>query len=253
MFGIERAAHRAGYFTTTVSLQSLDRPSIQAAVTRLSGQGVDGIVVIAAEALAVSALSHLSEVVPIVAVEAGPDYGPSLVAIDQRAGAKAATRHLLELGHRTVHHIAGPTDWHEAHQRMEAWRDTLVEADAQVTDALPGDWSPRSGYQLGGMLTDATDATAIFVANDQMALGVLRALHEAGRRVPEDVSVVGFDDIPEAAYFTPPLTTVRQDFLKMGEQGLARLLAAIEGDTSVRRELIEPELIIRASTAAPSV
>jgi DNA-binding LacI/PurR family transcriptional regulator len=251
MFGIERAAHRAGYFTTIVSLQSLDRPSIDAAVTRLAGQGVDGILVIAAEVTGVNALAHLPESVPIVAVEAGPDMGVSLVAIDQREGAKAATRHLLELGHPTVFHVAGPTDWKEAHQRLEAWRDTLIEADAPVSDPMPGDWSPRAGYELGRELARARDVTAIFVANDQMALGVLRALNEAGRRVPQDVSVVGFDDIPEAAYFTPPLTTVRQDFLKMGERGLAALLAAIEGDASQRLELIAPELVVRESTAAP--
>jgi DNA-binding LacI/PurR family transcriptional regulator len=177
--------------------------------------------------------------------------GVSLVAIDQREGAKAATRHLLELGHPTVFHIAGPTDWREADQRLEAWRDTLIEAGVPVSDPMPGDWSPGAGYQLGREVARESDVTAIFVANDQMALGVLRALNEAGRRVPQDVSVVGFDDIPEAAFFTPPLTTVRQDFLKMGERGLAALLSAIEGDSSERRELISPELIVRESTAPP--
>jgi DNA-binding LacI/PurR family transcriptional regulator len=251
MFGIDRAAHRAGYFTTTVSLQSLDRPSIDAAVARLTGQGVDGIVVIAAEIPAVHALAHVRDGVPIVAVEAGPDFGMSLVAIDQRAGATAATRHLLELGHPTVFHVAGPPDFQESRQRLDAWRDTLLNAGAPLSDPLSGDWSPRAGYELGRAIAQEPEITAIFVANDQMALGVLRALNEAGRRVPEDVSVVGFDDIPEAAFFTPPLTTVRQDFLKMGERGLATLLAAIEGDPSEKRELIAPQVIVRESTAAP--
>lgn len=252
MFGIERAAHHAGYFTTTVSLQSLDRPSIDAAISRLTGQGVDGVVVIAAETPAVHALSHLSVTVPVVAVEAGPDVGVSLVAIDQRAGAVAATRHLLELGHSTVFHVGGPHHWHEAHQRLEAWRDTLLDAGAAPSDPLMGDWSPRAGYELGRAVAEEEDITAVFVANDQMALGLLRAMHEAGRRVPADVSVVGFDDIPEAAFFTPPLTTVRQDFLKMGERGLAALLGAIEGDTRQRLELIAPELVVRESTAKPA-
>jgi DNA-binding LacI/PurR family transcriptional regulator len=254
MFGIERAAHRAGYFTTTVSLQSLDRPSIDAAVTRLSGQGVDGILVIAAEIPAVNALPDLPSRVPVVAVEAGPRKGVSVVAIDQRAGAAAATRHLLDLGHSTVFHIAGPPDWQEASLRMTGWRRTLTERKADVPDPLTGDWSPCSGYELAGELVRSRAVTAIFVANDQMALGALRALHEGGRRVPEDVSIVGFDDIPESAFFTPPLTTVRQDFLDMGERGFELLLRAIESrDSAERRELIKPELVVRESTAAPQL
>ncbi|MFL5822747.1 MAG: LacI family DNA-binding transcriptional regulator [Solirubrobacteraceae bacterium] len=252
MFGIERAAHRAGYFTTTVSLQSLDRPSIDAAVTRLSGQGVEGILVIAAEVQAVKALPDLPRDVPIVAVEAGPDKGISVVAIDQRAGAVAATRHLLDLGHRTVSHIAGPPDWQETRLRLAGWRKALAAAGAEVTEPLTGDWSPRSGYELARDLLSSDTVTAIFVANDQMALGALRALHEAGRRVPRDISIVGFDDIPESAFFTPPLTTVRQDFLEMGERGFELLRRAVETSRTVqRRELIKPELVVRASTAAP--
>ncbi len=252
MFGIERAAHRAGYFTSTISLQSLDRPSIDAAVTRLASQGVDGILVIAAELTAVNALPDLPGELPVVAVEAGPERGVPVVAIDQYAGAAAATHHLLELGHRTVFHIAGPGDWQEAELRFTGWRETLLEAGAEMHPALTGDWSPGSGYQLGRSLIEAQDVTAIFVANDQMALGVLRALHEAGRRVPDDVSIVGFDDIPEAAFFTPPLTTVRQDFLEMGERSLQLLLKALEhGQREERRELITPELVLRESTGSP--
>jgi DNA-binding LacI/PurR family transcriptional regulator len=251
-FGIERAAHRAGYFTNTVSLQSLDLPSIDTAVTRLAGQGVEGILVIAAELTTVDALAELPRDVPLVAVEAGPDDGTSVVAIDQRGGAEAATRHLLELGHRTVFHIAGPSDWQEANLRLAGWRRALARAEAEPPPALIGDWSPRSGYELGRRLLETAEVTAIFVANDQMALGVLRAMHEAGRRVPYDVSVVGFDDIPESAYFTPPLTTVRQDFLEMGERSFQLLLASIEaGGPLERRELIATELVVRESTAPP--
>ena len=251
MFGIERAAHRAGYFTSTVSLQSLDRPSIDTAVTRLAGQGVDGILVIAAEVRAVNALPHLGSEIPIVAVEAGPDSGISVVAIDQREGAAAATRHLLDLGHRTVFHIAGPRSWQEADLRLEGWRDTLAARGAEAPPPLAGDWSPAAGYELGRRVAEMRQVTAVFIANDQMALGVLRALNEAGRRVPEEVSIVGFDDIPESAYFTPPLTTVKQDFLEMGERSLQLLLRAIdEGERAEQRELIKPELVLRASTAA---
>jgi DNA-binding LacI/PurR family transcriptional regulator len=253
MFGIERAAHRAGYFTSTISLQSLDRPSIDTAVTRLVGQGVDGILVIAAEVTAVNALPHLPDDVPMVAVEAGPEQGISVVAIDQYGGAATVTRHLLELGHGTVFHLAGPPDFQESQLRLGGWRDALLAAGAEVQPALTGDWSPSTGYELGRQLAASPEVTAIFVANDQMALGVLRAMHEAGRRVPHEVSIVGFDDIPESAFFTPPLTTVRQDFLEMGERSFQLLLRAIEhGDLDEAHERIAPELILRASTAPPA-
>ena len=186
---------------------------------------------------------------PVVAVEAGPDEAVPVVAVDQFAGAAAATRHLLELGHPTVWHVAGPSDWLEARQRVEGWRTTLEAAGADVPPLSTGDWSARSGYEIGRQLLTVPDISAVFMANDQMALGLLRSLHEAGRDVPRDISVVGFDDIPEAPYFTPPLTTVRQDFAAVGRRSVVRLLAEMESGTrSSTRETVAPELIVRAST-----
>jgi DNA-binding LacI/PurR family transcriptional regulator len=175
-----------------------------------------------------------------------------LVAVDQFAGAVSATQLLLDLGHRTVWHVAGPRDFLEAQQRVDGWRATLEAAGADVPEVLVGDWSPRSGYRIGQQLADDADVTAIFVANDQMALGVLRALHEHGRDIPREVSVVGFDDIPESQYFMPPLTTVRQDFSEMGRSSL-RLLLELIHDTGEppQRLTIAPELVVRRSTAPP--
>jgi DNA-binding LacI/PurR family transcriptional regulator len=250
LFGIERAAHEADYFVSIVSLRSLASSSVVSAVERLRDQGVDGILVIAPQESATSALLHLPEDVPVVAAEAGPDDSVPLVAVDQVQGAVLATTHLLELGHRTVWHISGPVDWLEAQDRMRGWRTTLEAAGAPTPPVLHGDWSARSGHELGRELAANPDVTAVFVANDQMALGLLRALHEAGRRIPGDISVVGFDDIPEAAYFTPPLTTVRQNFNEMGRRSLLLLLEQIEsGVREPRRETVPPELIVRASTA----
>jgi hypothetical protein len=135
---------------------------------------------------------------------------------------------LLSCGHQTVFHVAGPPEWQESQGRASGWLSALDEAGAEVTSALPGDWTARSGYRAGRVLARVPEATAIFVANDQMALGVLLALHERNRRVPEEVSVIGFDDIPESAYFTPPLTTVRQDFDQVGRASLRLLLDQIE-------------------------
>ena len=251
LVGVERAALAEGYFVSVVSLESLERSAVVRAVQRLRALGVDGILVIAPHLAAASALWDLPADLPVVALEAGPEDAVPLVTIDQYQGARLATEHLLGLGHSTVHHIAGPDDWYEAQQRVEGWRDALDAAGAQSAAPLRGDWSPRSGYELGRELLAQPEVTAVFAANDQMALGLLRALHEAGREVPGDVSLVGFDDIPEAAYFTPPLTTVRQDFNEMGRRSLHLLLEEIEaGERSLRRLSVAPTFVERASTAA---
>jgi len=249
LFGIERAAHEADYFVSIVSLRSLASSSVVSAVERLRDQGVDGILVIAPQESATSALLHLPEDVPVVAAEAGPDASVPLVAVDQFEGAQMGTSHLLELGHRTVWHISGPVDWLEAQDRMRGWRSTLEAAGAPAPPVLHGDWSARAGHELGRDLAANPDVTAVFVANDQMALGLLRALHEARRSVPGDVAVAGFDDVPEAAFFTPPLTTVRQDFLEVGRLSFHLLLEEIESGTrSSSRVTVAPELVVRAST-----
>jgi DNA-binding LacI/PurR family transcriptional regulator len=249
MVGIERAAHEAGYFTIVVSLKALNRASVSEAVERLQLHGVDGILVIAPLEESADATLHAPVGdIPLVAVEAGPAAGVPVVAIDQFAGAVSATRHLLELGHNTAWHIAGPQNFLEAQRRTEGWRATLEEAGAPVHEPEFGDWSARSGYRLGRALCVDRSVTAIFVANDQMALGVLRALHEHGRAIPREVSVVGFDDIPEAAYFTPPLTTVKQDFNDMGSRSLELLLRMMDGEPVEGGTSVAPELQVRAST-----
>ena len=253
LLGIEQAAHDAGYGVSIASLKSLSRSPVVAAAQRLRDQGVDGIVVIAPQKSAVDALRHIASDVPVVAVEGGPDDNVPVVAVDQFGGAAAATRHLLELGHRTVWHIAGPADWLEAVQRIDGWRSTLEAAGAEVPPLLRGDWSPRSGYELAPQLARTSGLTAVFVGNDQMALGLLRFLHEIGRQTPQDISIVGFDDIPEAAYFTPPLTTVRQDFSELGRRCLYLLLGQIESGTRAwSRVVVETELVLRKSTTVPA-
>ena len=186
-----------------------------------------------------------------MAVEAGPDDGVPVVAVDQFAGAAAATRHLLELGHRTVWHIAGPGDWHESRQRIAGWRHALEEARAEPRTPLVGDWSARSGYELGQRLM--AEPRRDGGLRRQRPDGARPAARAARGRPPtsrRDVSIVGFDDIPEAAFFTPPLTTVRQDFMEMGRRSLHLLLSEIgNGTRSTTRETVPPELIVRASTA----
>ena len=223
------------------------------AFTRLRRLDVDGILVVAPQRGVIDMLAELSGDIPLVAVASGAQEVVSTVAIDHYAGAAAATRHLLELGHRTVFHIAGPADGQDPGQRLTGWRDTLVAAGAEIPLPVVGDWSPDGGYELGRRLAARNDVTAIFVANDQMALGVLSALHEAGRRVPSDVSVVGFDGSPQGEFFNPPLTTVRQNYAELGRRSLELLLTEIEvGRHANVHETIPAELIIRASTAIAS-
>jgi DNA-binding LacI/PurR family transcriptional regulator len=250
VYGIEQAARQAGYFVSIASLPALDRASVQAAVDRLVAQSVDGIMIVAPLVSAAAAVATLPRHLPVVSVQGGPDGHVAQVVVDHESGARQATRHLIGLGHRTVWHIAGPSGWIESRQRLAGWRDALREAGLRPRSPLVGDWSARSGYELGTRLVRARGLTAVFVANDQMALGLLRALHEAGRRVPDDVSVVGFDDIPEAAYLNPPLTTVPQDFAEVGRHSFALLRDQLAGNPSAGARVIVPaQLVVRASTA----
>ncbi|GIJ45000.1 LacI family transcriptional regulator [Virgisporangium aliadipatigenens] len=251
LYGIEDAARTAGYFVSVATIRTLERDSVLQAVDRLSQQSVEGIVAIAPNPAVSHALAEVPAGLPCVGVGAADTHVPT-VRIDNAAGAALATRHLLDLGHRTVHHVAGPSDWPEAAERVEGWRGTLYAAGAIVPPVLPQEWTARSGYERGRILAVDPTVTAIFCANDQIALGVLRALHEAGRRVPDDVSVVGFDDMPDSGYFLPPLTTVRQDFAELGRRGIDVLLAQIaNGNRDAGQVVLAPELVVRASTAAP--
>jgi DNA-binding LacI/PurR family transcriptional regulator len=256
LFGIEQAAREAGYFVSIASLKAITERSVSEALDHLAEQAVDGLIVIAPQRQAVAALGGIPASRPVVAVEGGEAPDLPVVCVDQAAGAAAVTRHLLELGHRTVVHVAGPLDWLEAEARLEAWRSTLVDAGAPVPEVLAGDWSPHSGYEAGqrlaARLADDDGLTAVFVANDQMALGLLRAFQEAGIDVPGRVSVAGFDDIPEAAYFCPPLTTVRQDFAEVGRRSISLLLEQLDAGRArhAPRVVAPATLVVRSSTAA---
>ncbi|RVX43506.1 LacI family transcriptional regulator [Nonomuraea polychroma] len=251
IYGIEQAARTAGYFVSIVSLKTIDPDSMRDALDYLTEQGVDGVVVVAPQLSATAALEGLPVGMPAVAVE-GTTYRDdvSAVCIDQIEGAKLATRHLLEQGHETVWHVSGPPEWLETEGRLQGWRAALEEAGRPVPEPLAGDWSPRAGYEAGKSLAAMDGVTAVFAANDQMALGVLRALSELGVRVPDQISVVGFDDIPESEFFSPPLTTVRQDFDVVGRHCIEVLLRQIDvGPTALERLVVRPSFVVRSSTA----
>jgi DNA-binding LacI/PurR family transcriptional regulator len=221
-------------------------------VDRFLGQGIEGIIVIATQDTAVAALAHVPPEVPLVAVGCGTRASVTSVAIDNMAGAAAATRYLFSLGHQAVYHVAGPSSCLDAKERVDGWRQATREAGAPEPAVLVGDWSAASGYELGGRLAAEPGLTAIFCGNDTMALGVIRALAERGLRVPDDVSIVGFDDVPEAGFYLPPLTTVRQDFGEVGRQALSTLVDRMSGAIPAGpRVRVAPLLIVRASAADP--
>lgn len=249
--GLSRAAQDAAMTVTVDHLAELDPPSVHAAVDRLLGQGVAGLLLVLPLDSVVEVASKLVPPgTPMVTVDSQIDDLASSVTIDQYAGAVSATQHLLDLGHDTVWHIAGPLGWNDSRAREEGWHDTLVAAGREVPPVSRGDWSPASGYQLGRMLARIPDCTAVFTANDHMALGLARALNEAGRVIPRDVSIVGFDDVPESAYYFPPLTTIHQDFGAAGQAGMALLLEQLRaGDVAPRSVLVPATLVERQSTA----
>jgi DNA-binding LacI/PurR family transcriptional regulator len=247
------AAVRRGFTVNVESVRTLDRQPIADAIGRHLDQQVAGLVIIAPVESANDALDDLPEDIPLVSIDGDPDRPTELVTVDQEAGAYAATRHLLEAGHATVWHVSGPGDWFDSRGRVAGWRRALTEAEAEIPPLMPAaDWLASSGYRNGQILARMTDVTAVFAANDHLALGILRALHERGRRVPGDISVVGFDDVPEAAYYIPPLTTIRPDFDAVAAASIDLLLAQINsGHRLGDRRVLTPTLVSRDSVAPP--
>ena len=246
--GIELAARGAGYFVSTASSLALHPRSAARAMSWLIDQRVDGIIVAAPLAQVNETLEELTRQVPTVAIDGTRTAASEIVSVDQYKAGRLATEHLLGLGHSTVWHLGGPESWTDSIQRADGWRDALIDAGREVPPVLYGDWSPETGYRNGQILGRTPEITAVFVASDDMAFGFIRGVTELGRRVPEDIAVVGMDDIALAAYCAPPLTTVRQPFLEVGRLAVEHLLQRIEDPGTVHvPDLIAPELIVRRS------
>ena len=240
------AAAARGYALTVVTLGA--EGDVSAAFGRLVDQGVDGAIVLNEATERVREADLRAAGLHLVVVDSPRDDRFGVVETDHAGGARQAVRHLLDLGHGTVHHLAGPEGSFAAAERERGWREALVQAGAAVPPAVRGDWTSASGAVAASALLDA-GATAVFAANDQMSLGLLRAFGEAGRAVPDDVSVVGFDDVADAADYRPPLTTVHQDFDALGSRAVAALVDGIEAGAAVAFETVPTRLVVRASTA----
>lgn len=243
------AARDARYGVVTVTAVNADAASSRSLVESLLGQRVEAIVIIVADLAVLSAVRSFEVGVPVIAVAASQRRGKLTTSIDQYRGARMAVRHLVELGHLRIGHLAGPANSPDAVERLRGWRDELAAARLVAQEPGHGNWSAESGYRFGEQFGDAT---ALFAANDQMALGFTAALIARGIEVPDQVSVVGFDDVPEAAYYVPPLTTVNQDFAALGALTMQRVLIALEEpDDTAESTPIPTRLIVRKSTAAP--
>ena len=254
LVALEQAARGSRYALSIANTFGADPSGLAAAAGHLLGEGVDALIL----SEPIDDRGEPLEVdVPVLMLGTAPAVrAPVVLSVHASEGgeaAAAATRYLLGLGHATVHHIAGPRRWWAARERTENWRAVLTAAGAGIPEPLEGDWSPDSGYRIGRILARDRDVTAIFAANDEMAIGAIHALHESGRRVPEHVSVIGFDDIPVAAHVTPPLTTFRSDNVALAAMSFRYLT-----DYLTDPETPPPpppthkhDLVVRRSTAAP--
>jgi len=250
LFGIEAAARAAGHLLSFVTVSRTGK-EIASTLEHLRASHVEGIIVVAPVTPVIDAVSRIEKNLALVVVGGDPRRSTATVTIDQVEGARLATGHLLDLGHRTVHHVRGPRSWVDAAARAQGWTDALRSSSSPRTPPVLGDWSAGGGYAAGVRLAKDPEVTAVFAANDQTALGIMRALHEAGRRVPEDISVVGFDDTPESSYFLPALTTIRQDFGEVGRRSVELVLSLMDDETSARHVVVPAQLVIRESAALP--
>ncbi len=249
LVNIEKAARAAGY---DLIISNINQPSVrdvQKTLGDVRRWQVEGILIIATVSGIALKDMIATSAIPIVQIDAGKDANCPVVAVDQKAGCRQITQYLIDLGHRDIFEVSGPLDWYGAQERHSGWTETMAINGLDTNNWTAGNWSARSGYDcIQKLMASGASFTGLVMGNDQMAMGAIRALAEAQLRIPDDVSVVGFDDIPEAEFSVPPLTTIRQDFVVLGEAGINMLLRHVS-DRKLPAEhlLIQPTLIERAS------
>ncbi|QEO10782.1 LacI family transcriptional regulator [Protaetiibacter larvae] len=250
VLAVEQAARERGYHPL-VTAAAVEHEAVVDALEFLLDQAVESLIVIAPHDTVLHAIEQHDIRVPLVTLQA-PDR-PDGVGVDQAEGARLATRHLLELGHRRVQHLSGPEGYLEAAARRRGFEEAMATAGVPTGAHLAGDWSAASGFAAAAELAENT--TAVVAGNDQMAIGLIAALAKRGRRVPEEVSIVGFDDVPEAGFVLPALSTVQQDFAAVGRRAVAtvasRLTAGSVGAEPAPDAVVAPRLVVRESTAPP--
>jgi len=249
---IIEAAREYGYAIMLLDIESPSAVGMTAAVSRLTSLSIDGLIIIRAETAFPENLA-LPTGLPVAISDARFLGRHPSVGADQVGGTRAAVQHLLSLGHNTVHHVTGPAGSAPAQQRLHTWRAELRSAGRPVPEPYRGDWTADSGYRAGQQIAADPSVTAVFCGNDEMAAGVIHALHAAGRQVPREVSVVGFDNIQLAAYLWPPLTTVDTHFAAIGRELVELVIRQIRGESVSNNDdvTVPTSLVVRGSTAAP--
>ncbi|WP_461104477.1 LacI family DNA-binding transcriptional regulator [Tessaracoccus terricola] len=249
--GLEEAARADGYVVTFTVIEDADEESLTAGISLVLSQAIAGVAVLKFDPPGVAAIKRIPDWMPVVALSGVRDRAYAQAVIREAVAARHLVEHLLELGHRTVHHVRIPPSRRED-GRTSGWRKALKDAGREVPPVFEATWDPLSGRDVGHAVAARDDVTALFCGNDEIAMGVIAGLRDKGLRVPEDVSVVGFDDHPLSSLWDPALTTARQDFADMGRSGWELLKQQIEG--SKDRPLVSstPDVLIRDSAAAPS-
>ncbi|MBT2588442.1 LacI family DNA-binding transcriptional regulator [Arthrobacter sp. ISL-95] len=249
--GVEESARAAGYAVIIVVVESERNDEVRAAVDAVLRQSVAGVVILKFDPPGVAALKALQSAVPVVALSGVPEAGVPQAVLDESEAAAALTEHLLNLGHATVHHVRIPPSGKED-GRTTGWRLALQRHRKWVPPIEDVSWDVTTAYEIGTRLAKDPEVTAVFCGNDETAMGLIRGVFDSGKKVPRDISVVGFDDHPLASMFIPALTTARQDFAELGRHGTAQLMALLEGESPLALETVEPPLVFRESTAPPS-
>lgn len=253
--GITEASQRAGYALLLKELASDDVDGVTPAIDFLVAHRVEGLIIFNPPSVETSVSALQAEVPegrpPIVVLKSEPSSEFSTIAVDNFGGARMATEHLLALGRSRIGHIAGPATWREARDRTDGWRTALADAGIEPGPVASGDWSSASGeVAFRELIARAPDLDAVFVANDQMALGLLHVANERRIQVPGRLAVVGFDGLDEGAQFSPSLTTIGQPLRELGRLAVRELLSTIDADhgqAEVRNLTLATELIVRDS------
>lgn len=245
---MEVAARRAGYFVVTCGIDPSDKDSVAEGLGHLLKLGIEGLVVITPQVEAVEYIRESVVGMPVVTMDSMYRMDELAVSVDNFAGGVAATQHLIDLGHKNILHVSGPKNWFESTTRAAGYTATILAANL-TPRIVDGDWELATGYEVGLELDiDARAITAVFLANDRLAIGFLRAMRERGIEVPGRISVVGFDDLDESAFVSPPLTTLKQNFEQLGSRAMKLLLDEINGKEVRKLDRIIPELVIRQSS-----
>ena len=254
MINLEEAAKRAGYSVMFAGISEENVEEIRHAVNELCSHRIAGILMHLPLEIDLRVLRNVCRNVPLVAMDSDFGFETPSVLVRQEQASRLATNYLIKLGHQRIACLRAPLIWRAARLRYEGWLKALKAARLHPGPCVEGDWSSRGGFEAGHELIKKhrRQFTALVVANDQMALGAIRAFEENGIRVPGDASVVGFDDIPEAEFFRPPLTTVKQDFVTIGKLGVRLLIEQLSGVTlSPKVRAVTPTLVERLSTGVP--